>query len=591
MAGKEIFHFVMIKPTHYGDDGYPIRYWKSLIPSNTLAAINALVEDAMARDILGPDVEIRPHVYDETNSRIRPDRIIRQIRREGGRALIGFTGVQTNQFPRSVDLAQPFLKAGLPVIIGGFHVSGCMAMLKELPPEIREAQEMGIHLFCGEAEDGRLDGVIRDAWNGTLKPVYNYMDDLPNIAGEPAPFLDRKILGRILEDFSSFDLGRGCPYQCSFCTIINVQGRKSRFRSADDLEEIVRRNAAQGINRFFITDDDLARNKQWEAFFDRLIWLREEKNLPVDLFIQVDTQCHHIPNFIEKACRAGVTRAFVGLENINPDNLIFANKRQNKITDYRIMMQQWREHRVTIYAGYIIGFPADTKESVLRDVEIVKRELPVDVLEFFFLTPLPGSADHKKMVDDGVWMDPDMNKYDVFHRVTHHPVMSDEEWEEAYHAAWESFFSWEHVETVSRRAVGRPKNGANADEIYEFYMSYKLENLHPLEGGVLRLRARNERRPGLPKESPLVFYPRFAWETVVKGLRYGWGYYQAKRLHKRIHAGPDKHSYQDLATTPPTAEEYENLSLYRETAGGAAAVKRQKVLKGGGEVPGLRQSA
>ena len=74
---------------------------------------------------------------------------------------------------------------------------------------------------------------------------------------------------------SSFDLGRGCPFQCSFCTIINVQGRKSRFRTPDDVEHILRQNWKQGIDRFFITDDNFARNKDWEAIFDRIIELRE----------------------------------------------------------------------------------------------------------------------------------------------------------------------------------------------------------------------------------------------------------------------------------------------------------------------------
>ena len=100
--------------------------------------------------------------------------------------------------------------------------------------------------------------------------------------------------------------------------------------------------------------------------------------------------CHRIPNFIEKAAHAGVRRVFIGLENINPDNLLAAKKRQNKITEYRAMLQKWHEHGAITCAGYIIGFPGDTKESILRDIEIIKRELPLDVLELFMLTPLPG---------------------------------------------------------------------------------------------------------------------------------------------------------------------------------------------------------
>ena len=316
-----VLHFVMIKPSHYDRDGYPIQWVKSAIPSNTLACLNGLAKHARRRQVLGPGIELRLHTYDETNRRVRPDRIIRLIRREGGKVLIGLVGVQSNQFPRAVDLARPFIKAGMPVCIGGFHVSGCIAMLPELPPEIREAQALGISLFAGEAEEGRLDEVLQDAWNARLTPLYDHMNKLPSLEGEPPPFLPRKHVRRTSGSLSSVDLGRGCPYQCSFCTIINVQGRKSRFRSPVDLERIVRDNHAQGIHRFFITDDNFARNRNWEALFDRLIALREGDLPKLGFTIQVDTLCHKIPNFIEKATRAGVRRVFIGLENISPDNL------------------------------------------------------------------------------------------------------------------------------------------------------------------------------------------------------------------------------------------------------------------------------
>src|ERR1019366_10191138 len=81
-GNASVFHFVMVKPSHYDDDGYPIQWVRSAIPSNTLACLNGLAEDARRRQVLGPDVEIRLHTYDETNRRVRPDRIIRMIRRE-----------------------------------------------------------------------------------------------------------------------------------------------------------------------------------------------------------------------------------------------------------------------------------------------------------------------------------------------------------------------------------------------------------------------------------------------------------------------------------------------------------------------------
>ncbi|MGC1358121.1 MAG: radical SAM protein [Xanthobacteraceae bacterium] len=167
------------------------------------------------------------------------------------------------------------------------------------------------------------------------------------------------------------------------------------MRSADDLEKIVRENYAQGIKRFFITDDNFARNRLWEPLFDRMIALRVGEGLNIGFTIQVDTLCHRIPNFIEKATRAGVRRVFIGLENINPDKLMAAKKRQNRITEYRVMLQKWREHGAISWAGYILGFPEDTRETIKRDIEIIKRGLPLDILEFFFPTPLPGSEDHK----------------------------------------------------------------------------------------------------------------------------------------------------------------------------------------------------
>ncbi len=88
----DLFHLVLIKPTHYDDDGYPIRWFRSAIPSNTLASLNALAEDARRRQVLGPAVAIRVHAFDETNQRVRPARIINAVRSGGGRALIGFVG-------------------------------------------------------------------------------------------------------------------------------------------------------------------------------------------------------------------------------------------------------------------------------------------------------------------------------------------------------------------------------------------------------------------------------------------------------------------------------------------------------------------
>ena len=578
LAGQQEFHVVLIKPAHYDDDGYPIQWFRSAIPSNTLACLNGLAMDAERRSILGPDVQIQIHTFDETNQRIRPEKIISMISKRGGKALIGLVGVQSNQFPRAVDIARPFLKAGLPVCIGGFHVSGCIAMLPEWPKEMRDAQALGISFFAGEAEDGRFDQIVRDAWEGSLAPLYNYMDQLPTLQGEAVPILPQKHLRRTSGSLSSMDLGRGCPYQCSFCTIINVQGRKSRFRTPDDLEKIIRENYAQKIYRFFITDDNFARNRDWEVLFDRLIALRSDGFPKIGFTIQVDTLCHKIPNFIEKASQAGVRRVFIGLENINPDNLIAAKKRQNKITEYREMLQKWRTHGAITCAGYIIGFPGDTKASVLRDIEIIKRELPLDILELFYLTPLPGSEDHKVLWEKGVWMDADINKYDLNHRVTHHAKMSDAEWEDSLQAAWDSFYSPNHIRTILRRVAANPKGrpGTTLSTLLWFKLIHTYEGVHPLEGGAFRLKFRRDRRSGLAVESPFVFYPRYVGETLLKAWRYWSVYRQSRAILDEVLTAPDRMTYTDVAIAPPKADEFKELNLYNATSGGDTAVARKQ---------------
>ncbi|MBV9294422.1 MAG: radical SAM protein, partial [Acidobacteriaceae bacterium] len=410
-------------------------------------------------------------------------------------------------------------------------------------------------LFAGEAE-GRFDEVLRDAWNGALKPLYNYMADLPSLEGVPLPILPPTRVKRTAGKLTSFDAGRGCPFQCSFCTIINVQGRKSRRRSADEIEQIVRRNLAQGINRFFITDDNFARNRDWESVFDRLIAMRENEKLNIKFVIQVDTMCHRLPNFISKAGRAGVARVFIGLESINPDSLLGARKKQNKVAEYRKMLLEWKRAGATVFAGYIVGFPNDTPESVMRDIKIIQRELPIDLLEPHCLTPLPGSEDHQRLYKAGAYLDPDLNKYDLEHVTTTHSQMTTEQWEKLYLDAWESYYSPEHIETVMRRAQATRSNAGNMlFLLLWYYACIQLEKIDPLEGGYLRRKYRKDRRPTLPIESPFVFYPRYIGELASKHFKLLQLIWRFGRFRLRLKRDPDAYNYTDLALTPVLEED------------------------------------
>jgi hypothetical protein len=212
VAHQRRFQLVLIKPSHYDDDGYVIQWARSGIPSNSLAAIYALATDAAQRHALGLDVDLDISAMDETNTRVRVKDIIAQFKRHDGFGMVGLVGVQSNQFPRAFDIARPLRQAGIPVLIGGFHVSGCIAMLPDMQTDLQAALEMGCSLFAGEAEEGRLDKVMQDAANGMLAPVYNYMADLPALESTPTPFLPASNLKRTANHYASFDAGRGCPY-------------------------------------------------------------------------------------------------------------------------------------------------------------------------------------------------------------------------------------------------------------------------------------------------------------------------------------------------------------------------------------------
>jgi radical SAM superfamily enzyme YgiQ (UPF0313 family) len=573
-ASSATFHVILIKPSHYDDDGYVIQWGRSSVPSNSMAAVYGLATDCAERHVLGENVEIAVSVYDETNTRIVPTRIVDALLRPGERGVVLLIGVQSNQFPRAVDLAMQFRAHGLPVVIGGFHTSGCVAMLRELPADLVQAMAHGITLYAGELE-GRMDALLLDVHRDRLAPLYDFMKDLPALEGQPVPYLPVAQIRRMSGARTSFDAGRGCPFLCSFCTIINVQGRKSRHRNADDVERIIRANLAQGVRKFFITDDNFSRNRAWEELLDRMIALREVEGLAFTMTIQVDTLCHKIPGFIEKAGRAGVDRVFIGLENINPEALAGSRKRQNNITEYRAMLQAWHAVGALTFAGYILGFPTDTAASILRDIRIIQRELPVDLLEFFILTPLPGSQDHKELVERGVPLEPDMNAYDSVHVTAPHARMSKEEWAGVYRQAWDAYYTPEHVETVIRRAADW---GFSTNKIkwmmLSFHAAATIEGIHPLDSGIFRRKYRVDRRAGLPREHPIVFYGRYAWEIATKHYRLLRMYLTYEGARRRATRSGSALPVRDLATEAVRSTDLDRFELFTVTAAARSAVEK-----------------
>jgi hypothetical protein len=502
-------HLFLIKPSKYDDEGYVIRYWKGVLPSNTLSCLNGLSEDVRDRGVLGKDLAWEVTLIDDTVQGIPYKKIIKESHQVGTKTVICLVGVQSNQVPRASDIAIKFREAGIDVLMGGFHVSGVMATLPDLSPELVTLRNAGVSLVAGEAEGGHWEQTLSDAMHDRLKPVYNFLHEIPDISKAPSPRINPKHQKHYaLEHFGTLDCGRGCPFGCSFCTVINVQGRKMRFRDVDLLIETFRRDYRQHhISHYFFTDDNFCRNKYWEEILDRVIELKEKEGIPFHHMLQLDTQAYLVPNFVEKTARSGCRQVFIGIESLNQENLKAAKKSQNDIENFKKLVDAFHEVDVVCHLAYIIGFPLDTAESVKQDIEKL-MSFGAGQASFFMMTPLPGSMDYKKALEKGLPMDADLNNYDTFHETHRHPRMKPGEWLTAYENAWQTFYSTENM----KRILARDLKGDNYWGIFSNFMWYKnsidIEGGHPMIHGFFRLKGRLERRPGYPIENRWVYFKR-----------------------------------------------------------------------------------
>ena len=170
-------------------------------------------------------------------------------------------------------------------------------------------------------------------------------------------------------------------------------------------------------------------------------------------------------------------------------------------------------------------------------------------------------------------MEPELNAYDVEHVCTAHAKMSKAEWEAIYREAWSLYYTPEHMKTLLRRAAatGVPM-GSLLKLLVSFSTMVRLENVHPLQGGVLRLKHPSERRPDLPRESLWVFWPRFMWHTLRTHAISVHTVMLLLLWMRAIKRDPKARSYMDLALTPVHDDDDTTLDLLTKTTGARAAV-------------------
>jgi radical SAM superfamily enzyme YgiQ (UPF0313 family) len=509
---------VLVKPSKYDDEGYVIRFWRGVLPSNTLNVLHGLTVDVARRRVLG-NIEIRIDTFDETTEKVPVKKIVGWARRPATKLVVGLVGVQTNQFPRALDLAREFRAHGLDVLMGGFHTSGTINMLSEQEPDIQTLFRESIVVVSGEVE-GSWERILADVLNGQVKRLYSFAQDLKSLVDiqtAPLPVVSSTTMRHFARSsFGTVETSRGCPFTCSFCSIINVQGRTMRERSPEAIVTLVRDNYRRhAIDFYFFTDDNFARKKHWRETFEGLIRLRKEEGIKVTFMMQVDL-ARKPPDFVRLAAEAGCSQVFMGLESVNPDNLKVESKGQNKVEAYREILREWHAAGIVVHAAYIIGLPFDTKEQVARDVQYLMDVIEPDQASFFMLTPLPGSQDHVEMKRRGEWMDPDFNKRDSFHATIRHPHMTAEEWTQAYRGAWQAFYSKANLIKILTRWNHTPAVYWNLLFLYLWYKNAALiEREHPMIAGFFRLKDRRSRRSGFAVDP----WPVHLWKRTRDVLR------------------------------------------------------------------------
>ena len=390
------FCLLLVKPSHYDDNGYVIQWMRSPMPSNSLAALYGLAKDCAERRVLGDDVDIDIHAFDEINTRIRPERLAAMIEAAGS-GMVMLAGVQSNQFPRALDLARPLRQRGIQVSIGGFHVSGVLSMLNGVDADLDRAKAMGLSLFAGEAE-GRLELVLRDADAGALKPLYNYMDDLPGIEGTPIPLLRGR--PRAAHHRRHHQLRRRSRLPLSMLLLHHHQRAgpqvapplAGRCRAHRATELCARATRLLHHRRQFRPQQGLGNRSSTASF----ICARWRSSTPASL--SKSTRSATSCRTSSRNARAPASSACSsGWRTSTPTICSAPRSGRTRSPNTATCCWPGSAPAVITYAGYILGFPNDTVESIMHDIDVIKRELPVDLLEFFYLTPLPGSEDHLKL--------------------------------------------------------------------------------------------------------------------------------------------------------------------------------------------------
>jgi radical SAM superfamily enzyme YgiQ (UPF0313 family) len=297
--------------------------------------------------------------------------------------LVGVTAF-TSQAPRAYEVAAVFRGWGVPVVMGGIHAT----MRQE------EAARRVDVVVTGEAESVWAQ-VLKDAAHGALRPLYaGGQEDMEKT---PLPRHDLLPTGY---EFGSIQTTRGCPLNCSFCSVSAFNGRTYRRRS---IESIVAEFKLIREKHVLVVDDNLIGTRRDHiARAKDLFRAMIDANLGKKWICQATVNLADDEELLRLARRAGCVGAFIGFESINDEGLVEVHKKYNiqKSHDFRASVRRIQRHGISVAGSFIMGLDVDRPGIGLQIASTANR-YGVDVLNVLFLTPLPGTDLWKRMDEEG----------------------------------------------------------------------------------------------------------------------------------------------------------------------------------------------
>jgi radical SAM superfamily enzyme YgiQ (UPF0313 family) len=327
--------------------------------------------------------------------------------------LVGITAF-TTQAPRAYQIASEFRNRGIPVVMGGIHAS----LVTD------EALRYVDAVFIGECEQ-EWPRVVADAGAGTLRRRYD-----GGAAGSTMGQPDRRLFQKYDYEYASAQTSRGCPMDCSFCSVTVFNGRLFRMR---EVAEVVDEIASIPARDIILVDDDLngfsrqARTRCL-AFFEAMA----RANLGKQWITQVTINFGDDDELPRLARAAGCAGVFIGLESTDTKSLALIRKdgtSQRRGTDYyRENVARIRRHGIGVVGSFILGIDSQDMDTIVGDILRFAEETEIDALNPTILTPLPGTRDYARYDAEGRILfknyPEDWEKYTLAFPVTSMPNVS-----------------------------------------------------------------------------------------------------------------------------------------------------------------------